>query len=228
MISIIVPTHNEEKRIRGTLLLLEDFLENKRVDYEVIVVDDGSDATAAIAGKIARKNKRFQVLRFEKRQGKGGAIMRGMKAAKGDVVIYDADASAPAREILKLIEGLAKAAIVVGSRKLPDSLVHGVPPVRLVTSALFSLIVRILFNLGVRDTQCGFKAIRKAAVKKLLPQLKSTGFVWDVELLARAKNNKMRVLEVPIEWTFRAGGTMRPLDTLKMLYDLLALRKSLG
>ena len=228
MLSIIVPTHNEEKRIRGTLLLLEDFLEGRGTAYEIIVVDDGTDSTAEIAGRIAKKNKKIRVVHLEKRQGKGGAVMLGMREAKGDSIIYDADASAAPREIPKLAEGLKKADLVVGSRKVPSSVAVGMPLERVVTSAVFSFLVRLLFNLGVKDTQCGFKAIRKEAAKKLVRQVKSTGFVWDVELIARAKKNGLKVVEVPIEWTYRAGGTIKPLDTLVMLKDLLALRRSLG
>jgi len=228
MLSVIIPTHNEEKRITPTLRLLSDFLEKKYPAYEIIVVDDGTDATAEIVKKIGKHDGKIRRLHFPRRLGKGGAIMQGMRTARGDAVIYDADSSVPAHEIPKLVEGLGKADVAVGSRKLPGSVVRGLPFERKVTSAAFSLLTRILFNTGVRDTQCGFKAIRRQASKKLLPLLVSRGFEWDVELLARAKQKGMRILEVPVEWSHRGGSTLEPKDVWKMFLGLLALRKTLA
>ncbi|MCX6768071.1 MAG: glycosyltransferase [Candidatus Micrarchaeota archaeon] len=228
MLSIIVPTHNEEKRIRATLLAVAGFLEKKRLPYEVIVVDDGTDATTGIVLALGKKNRKIRFIHFPLRLGKGGAVVEGFKAAKGDAVIYDADAATPPGEIPKLVEGLKKADVVVGSRKLPGSVVHGLSFTRRVASACFSTLASALFGLGIRDTQCGFKAVRRAACKKLVPQFVSKGFEWDVELLARAKRAGMRISEVPIEWFQRGGGTVRARDVWKMFWGLLALRKTLG
>ncbi len=227
MLSIIIPTHDEEKRIKGTLFLLIDFLEKNRAAYEIIVVDDGTDKTASIVAGLGKTNKKIRLLHFPSRLGKGGAVVEGMRVAKGDAVIYDADASTPPSEIPKLVKGLRKADVVAGSRKLPDSVVHGLPLTRAVASAVFSFLANLFFSLGVKDTQCGFKAVRRAACKKLVHGFVSRGFEWDVELLARAKRSGMKILEVPVEWTHRGGTTLRMKDVWKMFWGLVALKKTL-
>jgi len=227
MLSIIIHTHNEEKRIEETLRLLERFLDEKRINYEIIVVDDGTDKTAEIVATQGKANEKIRLLHFPSRLGKGGAVVEGFKAAKGDAVIYDADASTPPSEIPKLVEGLKKADVVVGSRKLRESSVRGLPLARAVASAGFSFLANLFFNLGVKDTQCGFKAVRRTAYKKLVPEFVSKGFEWDVELLVRAKKSGMKILEIPIEWTYRGGTTLRLKDVWKMFWGLVALKKIL-
>jgi len=223
LLSIVVPTHNEENRIRATLERLLDWLAANVEEYEVIVSDDGTDSTADIAREFAARNKAVRLLHFERRLGKGGGVHAGMAAAKGDVLIYDADGSAGPAEIPKLLG--AKADVVIGSRKMRGaSLPSKVPLARRVASAGFSLLVDALFGLGIRDTQCGFKLVKKDAARRLVPTLKRTGFEWDVELLLRARKEGMKIAEVPIEWHFRKGGTMHPWHMAGMFAGIVALK----
>ena len=224
-LTILIPTHNEEQRIGKTLEALNSFLRKSKIKAEILVVDDGSDRTASISRSFGAR-----VLHFPKRLGKGGGVHAGLKQAKGDIVIYDADASTPPDEIPRLLAALKNADVAIGSRYSRASRAK-MPAIRKFTGRSFNILVRILFGLPFTDTQCGFKAIRKEANARLAPQLKETGFVWDVEFLTVALRNGLRVEEVPVRWRHvtggptAAGGILGLLGTaLRMLSDVVALR----
>lgn len=226
MISIIIPARNEEKRLGATLQRLLNYLnESKfRKGYEVIVVNNGEDNTWKVARDAITRNQRIRLLDFRHALGKGGAVREGLRAAKGDAIVFDADASMPPKELPKLVDALKESDIAIGSRHLKESKILGLPAHRKIATNLFSLLTKWTGGLPFADTQCGFKAIRHAAVKKLLPSLTENGFAWDVELLYLARKKKLRVKEVPIEWHYCSGGTVTPGAAAKMIYDLLKLR----
>ncbi|MFH0835494.1 MAG: dolichyl-phosphate beta-glucosyltransferase [Candidatus Micrarchaeota archaeon] len=224
-LTILIPTHNEEGRIGGTLKQLNSFLRTSKLRASILVVDDGKDGTAEIARSLGAR-----VLHFPKRLGKGGGVHAGLRHAKGDIVIYDADASTPPEEIPRLLAALKNADVAIGSRYSRASQAK-MPTIRKITGRSFNVLARLLFGLPFTDTQCGFKAIRKEANARLGPKLKETGFVWDVEFLAVALRLGMRVEEVPIRWRHvtggptAAGGILGLLrTTLRMLADVVALR----
>ncbi|VVB67009.1 Glycosyltransferase AglD [Candidatus Norongarragalina meridionalis] len=224
-LTILIPTHNEEGRIGVTLRKLNAFLKKSKLRASVLVVDDGNDRTAFISRSLGAK-----VIHFPKRLGKGDGVHAGLKQAKGDVVVYDADASTPPEEIPRLVAALSNADVAIGSRYSPASNAQ-MPLSRKITGRSFNLLVRVLFGMPFSDTQCGFKAIREKANARIAPQLRETGFVWDVEFLAIAIRNGMRIEEVPIRWKHvtggptAAGGIIGLLKTaLRMLSDVVALR----
>ena len=225
MLSIIIPAKNEAERISSTLERLCFFIAKSNANAEVIVVNNGTDATPAIVRKKKKKYSFIRLLDFPKPLGKGRAVREGLKTAKGDAVICDADGSWQPQEIPVLVNALKNADVVIGSRRLPRSRVYNLPLQRRLASAAFAAIVAFLFGLGVRDTQCGFKAIRRTAYKKMLPLLKVDLFEWDVELLLVAKKLGLRVVEVPVTWHYKEGGSVSILLAAKMLSGVLALKK---
>lgn len=199
MISIIIPTHNEEKRLPSTIKEIRRLL---KIKYEIIVVDDGNDSTQKIARKLGCRS-----FHFKTRIGKGAALNYGIKKAKGSIVVtYDADAAAPPTEILKLVEKTHEADVVISTRYGKTKVKRSNE--RLIASKTFRGIVRILFNLKYSDTQCGLKAMKAPNAKKLAKQSKVSGFVWDVELLINAKKNGYVIKEVPVEWIEKGGGPL--------------------
>lgn len=228
MLSIIIPTHNEEKRIEGTLLELISFLKKNKVKSELIISDDSRDNTLEIVKRIVgREGVACKMLHFKKRMGKGKAVTLAMKKAHWNALLYDADGSTPSNQIPKLLNALKECDVAIGSRSLPASAVKGVSLQRRIASKVFNFLVNLLFSLGIRDTQCGFKLIKKSAVKKLVPLLKTRGFEWDVELLWKAKRLGFRVCEIPIKWQFKGEGTIKgiPVKTgLQMIAGLVRIR----
>jgi dolichyl-phosphate beta-glucosyltransferase len=235
VLTLIVPAYNESRRILPTLEQLTRELRALRLDYDVLVVAEGKDDTAQKVDRYARtRDARVRLATSAERLGKGGALALGMSLARGDVVFFDADAAMPAREIPKLLAGLERSDVVVGSRYLPESRASGITPFRLLASRIFNLLARVLFGLPLSDTQCGYKALRAEAVRKLLARpFFSRGWEWDIELLHRARSHGMSLAEVPIEWRHVPGG---PLEEgrlagvfktgWKMFWGVLRLRLS--
>lgn len=231
MLSIIIPTHNEENRIVKTLKQLLSWLDSQKLSYEIIIVDDSWDSTPKIIEFEKRKNKRIHFYHFSGRRGKGFALTQGFKKASGEIaVMYDADGSTPAFEIKKLIEALKHADVAIGSRKVFGANAEQPLLRRQLSSKAFNLLVNSLFHLGIKDTQCGFKAFTKRVYKKLALQIKSTGFEWDVEALARSKKLGFKLVEVGVCWRHKKGGSIQgfPMQTgLKMLAGIAKMKKSL-
>jgi len=232
MFTVIIPAYNEARRIQPTLEQLTKELDSRKLDYQILVVEESSDETPQIVQRFGQKNPRVRNAHFTTRLGKGGGLVEGLKLAAGDAITYDADAATPASEIPKLLSALQQNDLAIGSRYLPGSHTVGVTGFRKIASRLFNLLVRLLFFLPFVDTQCGFKAVKASAIPKLLAKpFHSRGFEWDIELLARAKQLGLRVAEVPVEWHHVEGGTVEGGSTLKtgwkMFKGLLKLRAAL-
>ncbi len=231
MLSVIIPTHNEEKRVKATLEALLKFLLKLRKPFELIVVDDGEDRTLyTVAEFVHDKRNHLRLLHFNERLGKGGALVKGIREAKGeDIITYDADGAVPPKEIPRMLHALEKYDVVIGSRALEKAVIVGrVPLRRRFASRSFNVLVNLLFRLGVRDTQCGFKGMKRKKVLSLLPQFKRRGFEWDVELLVKAKRAGLSIHEIPVEWRHKKEGKVVLRDVARMLKGVLALKKEIG
>ncbi len=202
MISIIVPAYNEEKRIRCMLNLYAGYFFERYRDCEFIVVADGSDRTAAIVEEVMAVFPGIRLLEYSKRLGKGGGIIEGFRHAQGNILTFvDADESISPSELDIVIAALDTADCAVGSRRAQGSRITQRQPFkREAISRAFNLMVNLMFHLDIRDTQCGAKAFKKEVLDSVLPEIRSNGFEFDVELLWRTKKHGFLVVEVPIEW----------------------------
>lgn len=220
MRSIVVPTYNEEERIGsclGALLQLDG--------VEIIISDDGSsDGTVTIAKKLLKGRKNTQVLSGA-RKGKGAALINGFDSCKGDVMGFlDADLSAKPSELERLFKMVedSKADLAIGSRELAGSILPIKQPFhRRVLGTLFSVFARLLFRTNVRDFQCGCKAFTRDLWEAV--DVKSEGFVFDTELIAKAKG--FRIKEVPITWENDERSKVDPIkDPLSMFFGLIRIK----
>jgi len=224
--SIVIPAYNEEHRITSFFDAIDRF------DGELIVVCDGTDATADIVDSIAarRPDLTIRCLRFDHRLGKGGGVLAGLRAAETPCVGYfDADGSTGIDEIRRLFLSLSTADGAVGSRWLPGANLRvrqGL--LRRLESRAFNLLIRVLFGLNYHDTQCGAKVFKKSAIDAILPMMRSRGFEFDVELLWRLRRAGYRVDEVPIEWQNKGDSHVRKTDMIRMLAGLFTVRFGSG
>ena len=224
--SLVIPAYNEENRIR-------DFFDSvSRFEGELIVVCDGTDRTADIVEDLASRRAGLSVrcLRFDRRLGKGGGVIAGLKEAQAPLVGFvDADGSTGMDEMLRLFSALSDADGAIGSRWVQGSTLavkQGI--LRRIESRVFNLVIRILFGLTYHDTQCGAKVFTKQAIDTVLPQMTSTGFEFDVELLWRLKMAGFRVSEVPIEWQNKSDSRVKKRDMLRMFLGLISVRFGKG
>lgn len=205
-LTVLIPAHNEEKRVSLALRELEEFFSKNKFGYSILIIDDGKDLTAEIVKEFSRKDKRIKSIHFPKRIGKGAALTYGMKHSRGTVITYDADAAVSAQEIAKLLKALEHSDLAIGSRAIGGGKRSEVNLARRASTKFYNFLTRRLFGLPFRDTQCGFKALNPKAVKLLSKELESKGLEWDVELLARARMHGLRIAEVPVNWKRIGGG----------------------
>ena len=220
-LTLLIPVHNEEKRLERCLKRTQAFCDSQHWDYEIIVVEDGStDKTVDVARKLISRSSRLRLISNKERLGKGGAIRLGVLAAEKKYVAYmDADLSADPREFQRLFQFIHQYDIVIGSRILRGEL----PPierplVRSFLSHCYSALFRILFReIGVYDPQCGYKLFRSDVAIAIVTQTTTNGFAFDCELLIKASNSGMSIKEVPIIWKHCYGSGVNLLRDIKAM-----------
>ena len=233
-IAIIIHAHNEEKRIGKTLESHSSYFEAIRkqgaLDYEILVViNNTSDKTETIVKKYAQKNKRIRCLNL-KEGGKGYAVLEGFKDAlnrNNDFVGFvDADLATPSESFHNLIKALGKADGIIASRYLKDSLITPSRTFRrLVIGKGFNLLVRTLFFLPYKDTQCGAKIFTRQTATEITRNIKMSQWAFDVELLYHLYKNKFKIKEVPTIWKEVEGSKINlKKSSAQMLLSIIQLR----
>ena len=227
-ITIIVPVHNEEKRLTPSMRRTIEYCNTEQWDYELVFVEDGStDKTVEIIQNLASKNNRIKLVSNPERLGKGKAIRNAIVHAEKKYIGYmDADLSADPSEFKRLLGYIDKFDIVVGSRILRGEL----PPIerpfiRSFLSSCYSKLFRILFwGVTVHDPQCGLKLFNSNIAQSLLTQIETNGFAFDCEVIAKASNLGFTIKEVPIIWKHHYGSKVSILpEIMKMGKDLLSV-----
>jgi len=233
MLSLIVPAYNEEKRILSRIQSLVRYFDTAFGGYELLVIADGcTDKTPEVVSKYANDNHKVRLLVFSKRLGKGGALMKGLKEARGDtIVITDADDSVPPEELLKLIREAEAQDLVIGSRYTRGSkLLASETFLRFFLGRAFNAFVKLMFwrLKGINDTQCGTKVMKRYVIDEILRDLFITGFAVDVNLIYSAMRMGFKVKEVGITYTHieqesKVSKALVKL-VLGMLFSLVKLR----
>jgi glycosyltransferase involved in cell wall biosynthesis len=232
-ISIIIPAFNEEKKIGRDVEVAAAFIDEESILGEVIVVDDGStDNTAeeaqnaAVPPAVERK-----VVRLDKNRGKGAAVKAGILASNGEVVVFaDSGTCVPYANALPHIERIKKCEldIAIASRRLRETVIRQNRSwQRRILSSFFRLVARIITGVPRRfsDTQCGFKVYQGDVARELFAGCKTSGFLFELEILLRALKKGYRIEEFPVEWTCDLDTRLRPgSDAGKVLKEMLQVR----
>ncbi|HET7011486.1 MAG TPA: dolichyl-phosphate beta-glucosyltransferase [Anaerolineales bacterium] len=228
-LSVIVPAHNEERRLPSSLARIRSFLAAQAYESELIVVDSGStDGTAAVARRHAADSHGLRLFQ-EALPGKGRAVRRGMLEARGDYrFICDADLSMPIEELPRFLPPAQPSAdIAIGSREASGARRYGEPAYRHWIGRVFNATVRLLAIPDFQDTQCGFKCLRAGPAEDLFSVQRMDGWSFDVEMLYIALRRGYRIVEIPIPWYFEPGSRVRIVqDSFHMLIDLFRIRRN--
>ncbi len=228
-LTIVIPAYNEARRLPESFARLYDFLQKQSYLTEVIVVDDGSDDTTAAV--VRAWMGRWHALRLIQipHTGKGAAVQAGALVAQGDwLFLADADFSMPVQELsLFSPNDFPSADLLIGSREAPGAHRIGEPSYRHLMGRAFNLLVQWSLVPGIRDTQCGFKRLRREVALDLFLHQRITGWGFDVEILYIARQRGYVIREIPISWYYKAGSKIHPLrDTLAMARDILSIRRN--
>ncbi|MEI6290651.1 MAG: dolichyl-phosphate beta-glucosyltransferase [Chloroflexota bacterium] len=228
-LSIIIPAHNEEKRLPQTMEQVINFCNLQKFECEVLIVENAStDRTLETASEYARTNSSIIKVIHDDLPGKGRAVKKGMLSASGKYLFFaDADFSMPAGEISRFIPPAVDVPIAIASRETPGAIRYHEPGYRHLTGRIFNGLIRLLVLPGLHDTQCGFKMFRAEEAKVLFQRQTLTGWAFDVELLYIAGKHNYPILEIPIPWYFNPESKVNVLrDSWRMLLEILTIRQN--
>jgi glycosyltransferase involved in cell wall biosynthesis len=229
---LLIPAYNEEQRIEPVLRsYAEYFRKNYDGNFQLVVVLNGcTDDTLGVVQRVHAEYSEVSAKVFDDPIGKGGALIEGLRMAPlADLIGYvDADGATSPAAFADLARHANEADCVIGSRWIPGAVLHQMQSgQRRFASRTFHLIVRLLFGRirNIKDTQCGAKIIRRAAVEKIHPSLCIADMAFDINLLYLLRREGFTVLEVPTEWTDKIGSKVSLGRTsLTMLLSVIRLR----
>jgi glycosyltransferase involved in cell wall biosynthesis len=225
MISVVIPAHNEADEI-GELLKAFSAFEG----LELIIAEDSStDETLTIVQEFASQHSNVLLTTSRTLTGKGAAVKRGLALASGDVLGFiDADGSIHPREFMRVADGVNRGAdLAFGSRDLADSVIVRAQPLsRRVFGSIYRFLARELFDINVRDFQCGCKAFRRDVWNAV--DIACDGFAFDAELIAKAHSKGFTIAEVPITWSNKSNSKVSiAREAFSMLMSLLKTRAAM-
>jgi len=224
-VTAIIPVFNDRPALEQALPISLDTLAKITDDYEIIVAEDGStDGSAEYVREFGKKSPKIRLFHSDTRLGRGTALNRAIREAKGAIVCYyDVDLATDMQHLPELIGAIDNGAdIATGSRLLPESDIKRTEG-REIASRSYNFLVRTILGSRLFDHQCGFKAFNKATILPILPTIRSNHWFWDTELLVRAQRAGFTVTEFPVRWRAGKGTTVRVKDVFGMGSSILRL-----
>jgi len=239
-LSVVVPAYNEHERLPGmlqesTMWLQQEFQRDPSHTWEVIVVDDGSksplrDAVAPFVVQFSSNKVRLMELSCN--QGKGGAVRKGIQAARGKLIyMADADSAAKMIEFSKLDNCLKRIEIdgygvAIGSRAhLQDESEVQRKWYRTILMHGFHALVKVVGGVhGIQDTQCGYKLFTRASAREVFSNVHVRRWAFDVEVLRLVQKLEIPLEEVAIVWHDADGSKMTLKGMINMARDLFRIR----
>ena len=210
-VAVIMPTYNERANIEAMVGRVRRAVPGA----DLLVVDDNSpDGTGEVADKLAAEDSHVHVLHRERKAGLGAAYIAGFRWALdqgyGVVVEMDADGSHLPEELPRLLDALAGADLVLGSRYVPGGTVVNWPKSREMLSRGGNTYARLMLGIKIQDATGGYRAYRASTLRKIsLDEVESQGYCFQIDLATRAIRAGLRVIEVPITFVERVHGTSK-------------------
>ena len=227
-VSIIIPAYNEEKRIGKTLeeycKFFKKLKDKKALDFEILVVmNNTKDKTEDVVKEYSKTYPEIRYLNLV-HGGKGYAVKEGFSDAlmRDNQLIgfVDADLATSAESFYDLIKNINEYDGIIASRWMKTSVIKIKQTfLRRILSFGFNLIVRTLFLIPFKDTQCGAKLFKKEVIKKINPELNITQWAFDVNLLYLATRNNFKIKEQPTIWEDK---TDSKLNVMKVPFQMFS------
>jgi glycosyltransferase involved in cell wall biosynthesis len=228
-LSLVFPAFNEAENLPSLLASALSIAEDLELDFEIVIVDDGSqDRSADVLEAACAADPRIVAVHHAANQGYGAALRSGLREARGTLVFFsDADLQFDLAEIRGLLDHTHDFDVVAGYRHPRRD-----PWLRRAIAGLWGLLVRRLFDLPVRDIDCAFKVFRREVLDAI--PIESIGAFVNTEILARARAAGFAITQVPVSHRRRQSGRQtgahprviaRALIELSQLYSDLHPRR---
>jgi glycosyltransferase involved in cell wall biosynthesis len=200
-LSLVFPAFNEAENLPALLQSALSIGDGLNVDFEIVIVDDGSqDQSAELLMAASQRDPRIRAVHHAANQGYGAALRSGLREARGDLVFFsDADLQFDLAEIQRLLEFAEEFDIVAGYRAPRRD-----PWIRRAIAGLWGGLVRVLFDLPIRDVDCAFKVFRREVLDAI--PIESIGAFVNTEILARARAAGFVIKQVPVTHRPRQSG----------------------
>ncbi len=221
-LSVFMPAYNEEANIGATLADALAVIPKITPDYEIIVIDDGSqDRTAAIVQEWSRRYPQIRLVSHRHNRGYGAAVKTGLAHSRKDWIFFtDSDGQFKFDELPKFVQAKDKADLIIGYRRRRRDPFHRI----FIAQVFLKLWVWFLFGLKVKDVDCAYKLFPKTVATSIKLQTESA--ITVTEFLVKAKRKGYSFLELPVthyprRYGQQTGGHLRVI--LKALYESFVL-----
>lgn len=227
-VDIIIPVYNEENKLEICINKLRMFLKNNRFpyNYQIVIANNAStDSTLEIAKKLSKTYKEVDYIHLDKK-GRGRALRKAWLQSKADIVSYmDVDLSTGLEAFPKMINAVAHGYDISTGTRLVKKSKTDRSIKREILSIGYNLFLKsIIFN-KFSDAQCGFKAVRKDVVNKIVPMIKSNEWFFDTELLTLGEKKGYKIKEIPITWEENSDSRVHIIGTVwEYIRNVLRLR----
>jgi glycosyltransferase involved in cell wall biosynthesis len=220
-LSLVFPVFDEEENIGPLLDHALHIAPRLAREFEIVVVDDGSrDRSAIVVGERARRHRSIRLIQHASNRGYGAALRAGLREARGELVFFsDADLQFDLEELAVLLDHASEFDVVAGYRSPRRD-----PWGRRVLAGGWGALVRVLFDLPVRDIDCAFKVFHRRVLEAI--PLASIGAFVNTEILVRARSAGFRIHQVPVTHRRRQRGRQSgasPRVILRALVELATL-----
>lgn len=231
---VVMPAYNEGEHIKKNLLKASDTISKFIKNHQIIAINDGSsDNTEAEIKEAALINSKIAYISYLPNQGKGNAISTGVKYAHSDYIAFlDSDLELDPSMLKYFLEQLidSNADIAIGSKMHKNSKLD-YPLSRRILSMGYYILLKLLFRLSLKDTQTGIKLFKSSIIKPICDNLTTTGFAFDIEILAKANQQGAKIIEMPIELKFSRNrhekSRISAKQIINMFKDTLKIKKAL-
>lgn len=202
-LSIVIPAYNEEANVAEAVRRVSRAAQNLGMDYEIIVVNDGSrDRTGDAVREMTPSTPNLRLVEHFPNRGYGGALKAGFAASTKDLIAFlPADNQFDFSEIRLLLDRLAPDVVLVSGHRVnrKDNVV------RKFNAFGWNLVVRLMFGYLIRDIDCGFKVFRRWVLDRI--HVESNGAMIDTEMLAEIRARGYRIAEAPVSHLPRTAGS---------------------
>ncbi len=202
-----LPCHNDVAFLEKAVDAVREALVGREGDYLIVIAEDGStDGSTELAETLASSDPGIVHIHDERKLGRGRALMNAWETFDAEVYAYiDCDLATDMSFFPQLIGYIEEGYDLATGSRYVEGAVTTRPYLRGIASKAYNWIIRLMFNDGIRDHQCGFKAFSRAMVEHILNESRDGDWFWDTEAIVLARRGGFKLVEFPVEWKEKKG-----------------------